>query len=238
MMKQKLATLVLALSLIGMAWTTPANAQTNRNHRTLLTFSQPVEVPGTVLPAGTYTFELNDSMSNRHIVHIFDEGGTKLMAIVLAVPNRRMTATDETVITFAEVPAGQPQAVRYWYYPGQVLGHEMVYPATRAHALSTSVATVPSVEDTYYTDAKVEAMRTAEIAAARAAREETPVVVTTPAPTPVYAPTTTPVYEPTTTRRTALPRTASALPLLALFGFGTLAVGMTMRRFSRRRDAR
>ncbi len=42
------------------------------NKATILTFSEPVEIPGRVLPAGTYQFKLFDSTSNRNIVQVFD----------------------------------------------------------------------------------------------------------------------------------------------------------------------
>lgn len=234
-MTRRLAPLVFALLLVGVGMTSPASAQTNLNNRTLVTFSQPVEVPGKILPAGTYTFELNDSMANRHIVHIFDEGGTKLQAIVLAIPNRRAVATDETVITFAEVPAGQPQAIREWFYPGQVMGHEMVYSRTRAAELvSATHASVPSVDDSLYVDVKADTMKTADIAPVTVDRRDTTIAVTTPTPVePVRVDTT-----PTATTRTELPRTASALPLVALFGIGTIGLGMVLRRFSTRRTGR
>src|SRR5687767_795707 len=128
MMKNKLAPIALTLALVGVAIATPASAQTNLNNRTVLTFSQPVEVPGKILPAGTYTFELNEAQANRHIVQIMDAGGTKVVALVLAVPNRRLTVTEDTVVRFAEVAPGQPQAMRAWFYPGQTVGQEMVYP--------------------------------------------------------------------------------------------------------------
>lgn len=232
-MKHRLTPLVLALSLVGLVMTSTASAQGNLNNRTKVTFSQPVEVPGKVLPAGTYTFELNDSFANRHIVHIFDEGGTKLQAIVLAVPNRRAVATDETVITFAEVPAGQPQAVREWFYPGQVLGHEMVYSKTRAAALlSATNTTVQAVDDSLYVDAKVDTMKTADIVAVT-----TPVVEPVQPVQPVRVePTVEPTREPveTVAPRRELPRTASVLPLVALFGFGTVGFGLALRRWSTR----
>ena len=43
--------------------------------RTMLTFSQAVEIPGTVLPAGTYLFQLADSPASRHVVQVFDQDG-------------------------------------------------------------------------------------------------------------------------------------------------------------------
>ena len=46
------------------------------NELTILTFSQPVQVPGRILPAGTYEFVLANSQSNRDIVRIFNADGT------------------------------------------------------------------------------------------------------------------------------------------------------------------
>ncbi len=228
MMKNKLTSLAFALALVGAVSAAPVSAQTNLNNRTVVTFSQPVEVPGKVLPAGTYTFELNDSMANRHIVQIFDQAGTKIVALVLAVPNRRLTPTTDTVIKFAEVAAGQPQALRAWFYPGQTVGQEMVYPKTRARQLAaTSNVVVPAVEDSFYADAKADTMKTADVVSVTPERTETPVVVE-PArtePTPAVAPA-----EPA--RRRALPKTASTLPLIALIGFATLAFGLMLRRYS------
>ncbi len=231
MMKNKLAPIALALALVGAVSASPASAQTNLNNRTVVTFSQPVEVPGKVLPAGTYTFELNESMANRHIVQIFDQAGTKIVALVLAVPNRRLTPTSDTVIKFAEVAAGQPQALRAWFYPGQTVGQEMVYPRTRARQLAaTSNVIVPAVDDSFYADANADTMKTADVVSVTPDVKETPIAVvepTRPEPTPAVTPV-----------RRALPKTASTLPLVALIGFVTLAFGLVVRRFSAQPTAR
>ena len=99
------------------------------NKRTTATFSAPVEIPGVgaqVLPAGTYVFRLLDSLVNRNIVQIFNEDESHLYATILAIPNRRLRSTDETVMTFAERAAGEPQAIRAWFYPGSTSGEEFV----------------------------------------------------------------------------------------------------------------
>ena len=244
-MKTKLLPIALTLALVGVA-ATSASAQTNLNNRTVLTFSQPVEVPGKVLPAGTYTFELNDTMANRHIVQIMDAGGTKVIALVLAVPNRRLTPTEDTVVRFAEVAAGQPQAMRAWFYPGQTVGQEMVYPKKRAQELAaTAGVVVPSVDDSFYDTATADTMKTAEVVSVNP-EKTAPVTATQPAPAPVVerapvaatepAPVTPAPVAPTPRRE--LPRTASSLPLIALFGFITLALGIALRGFSPRRSLR
>jgi hypothetical protein len=57
------------------------------NKKTVVTFSQPIEIPaGVVLPAGAYIFKL-DSSSNRHIVQIFNQDQTDIYATILAIPN-------------------------------------------------------------------------------------------------------------------------------------------------------
>jgi len=94
--------------------------------RTILTFSQAVEVPGKVLPAGTYVFQLADSPSSRHIVQVFDQRG-RILATMLTLPTDRPTATDDTRITFEEQPAGTPSPVKKWFYPGELGGEEFIY---------------------------------------------------------------------------------------------------------------
>src|ERR1022692_5155272 len=105
------------------------------NSETVITFSGPVEVPGVgaqTLPAGTYVFKILDSQSDRHIVQIFNQDKTHVFTTILAIPNYRLHATDKTVITFRERPAGEPEALRAWFYPGREWGEEFVYTKSRA----------------------------------------------------------------------------------------------------------
>jgi len=49
-----------------------------------LTFNQPVQIPGRVLPAGTYWFVVaNTSVGNRNIIHIFNSDRSTLYATLL-----------------------------------------------------------------------------------------------------------------------------------------------------------
>ena len=98
------------------------------NKKTLVTFSGPVEVPGKVLPEGTYVFKVAESQSNRDIVQIFTEDERELMTTILAVPVYRQQTTGDTVIKLEERPSGSPEAVKRWFYPGDYLGFEFMYP--------------------------------------------------------------------------------------------------------------
>jgi hypothetical protein len=100
-------TVFVAVALAALGAGVPSSARADQSDkRTYLTFSQPVAIPGKVLPAGTYTFQLLESASNRHIVQIFNRNGTQLIATVVAIRDERLTPTDDTVITFGERSRG------------------------------------------------------------------------------------------------------------------------------------
>src|ERR1700688_4542828 len=77
------------------------------NQATKLTFSEPVEVPGQVLLAGTYWFTLADSDSDRNIVQIWNADRTQLVTTILAIPDYRHQPKGKTVINFEEGPSDQ-----------------------------------------------------------------------------------------------------------------------------------
>ena len=101
------------------------------NKKTYVTISQSIEVPGAVLPPGKYVFKLLDSQSNRHIVQILNDRENHVYSTNLAVPKERTEPAGKTIITFYEVPGGGPEPVRAWFYPGDQIGQEFVYPAKR-----------------------------------------------------------------------------------------------------------
>ena len=103
-----------------------ANADA-QDQLTKFTFSQPVEIPGQVLPAGTYWFSLVRDDSDRNIVQIFSADWSKIYATVLTINAERPEATGETEIKFAERPHDKPEALLKWYYPGRLIGHEFLY---------------------------------------------------------------------------------------------------------------
>src|SRR5690348_7126029 len=142
----KAAPTVLCLAVLRVAFSPSARAD-ETNRKTVITFSGPVEVPGVhlqgwgVLPAGTFVFKILDSQSDRHIVQIFNKDETVVYATILAIPNYRLKATDKTVITFRERPAGEPEALRAWFYPGRNWGEEFVYPKAKAMVLAKTAKT-------------------------------------------------------------------------------------------------
>lgn len=107
----------------------PQAVATVWNQRSILTFSQPFEIPGgQVLLPGTYIFQLaKDNHYKKDIVQIYDKDQTHLLATAVTIPAYRLNATRDTVITFEERAANAPEAVHDWYYPGMLAGHQFVY---------------------------------------------------------------------------------------------------------------
>ena len=94
--------------------------------QTIMTFSQAVEIPGKVLPAGTYVFQLAESATSRHVVQVFDRD-RKILATVFTIPTGRPTAAQDTRVTFEERSAGAAFPIKTWFYPGGLDGEEFIY---------------------------------------------------------------------------------------------------------------
>ena len=135
MKRIRIAALSFCLGLLSLPFVQRAHAD-EWDKKTNVTFNEPVEVPGVVLPAGSYVFKLADSDSNRHIVQIVNKDQKHLDATILAVPGERLEPTGKTVITFEERAQGAPEAVKAWFYPGDDIGVQFVYPKQRAMALA------------------------------------------------------------------------------------------------------
>ena len=112
------------------------------NDRTILKFDAPIMVPGATLAPGTYTFKLLDSQTNRHIVQIFKEDGNELIATTQAVPIKRMDAKGDTVLKLNPTEAGAPAAIKAWFYPGTLYGHQFVYPDEQAREIAQRTKTL------------------------------------------------------------------------------------------------
>ena len=224
----------LAIAAIVLA---PAAKADDWNRKTTITFSSPVEIPAVhlagwgVLPAGTYVFKILDSLSDRHIVQIFNKDETIIYATILAIPNYRLKATDKTVVTFRERAAGEPEALRAWFYPGRNWGEEFVYPKAKAMTLAKvtktpvlfTAAELPvEVTEPLKADSPVIAeLKRAPIKAFKPTGEEVQLAaVVTPPPAQAESAAAPAVA--------TLPSTGSPLPLFALLGFLALFGSITL----------
>ena len=91
---------------------------------------------------------LLESPSDRNIVQVFSKDETKLYATILAIPDYRLTPASKTIVRFEERPAGTPEAIKEWFYPGDQFGEEFAYPKSRAVQLAKTtnqnIVTIPN----------------------------------------------------------------------------------------------
>jgi hypothetical protein len=215
------------------------------NKKTIMTVNETIEMPSCCTPdhtvtlqPGTYVMVLVDSLSNRHIVRVFDKTETHVITTILAIPNYRLQVTDKTVFQYWEVPAGQPRAMRAWFYPGDNFGQEFAYhKKTAAQIAAYAKTSVPAIE----VDTTVaEDLKTAPLVAVDETGKTTELAQATPPPRPAVvleSVQTADRQEPTAVEapRQALPHTASSLPLLGLTGLVSLALFAALGLHSRRR---
>lgn len=148
------------LAILAGAWgflASPAAADT-WNERTILTFSAPVMVPGATLTPGTYVFDLVNPDTSQHTVRIRREGGDQI-AVVRAVPLKRDDAKSDIVLRFDPTDAGTPPALRAFFYPGSLYGHEFVYPGDQAREIAKRTRALVLATDQPDSDAQAATLR-------------------------------------------------------------------------------
>jgi hypothetical protein len=131
MKRVKLIATALALTVLGVLANGVAAQETNTSERTFLTFSGAVEMPGVTLQPGTYVFKLADTPT-RNVVQVWDRDEKNMIGHWLFVQAERPAVSGETVVTFKETREGTTPAVQYWYFPGERIGKEFIYPKDQA----------------------------------------------------------------------------------------------------------
>jgi hypothetical protein len=224
---------------------------------TIVTTDQAMELPNTTLQPGTYVIKLAKSGNTTYnTVQFFDKDERRLLTTVIAYPNERIRPTSKSMFSFWEVPAGQPKALRAWFYPGDADGQEFAYPKAKADRIwaSNNNAKVP-IDEKASVAAAASAPAAAEPAQAvrtepapppapveTVAAAEPPAAVVTPEPEPRVAVQNDSVQNDSDSRLLAqnttpaapegLPRTASEVPLVALVGLSAV-IGALVLRFRR-----
>jgi hypothetical protein len=129
-MYRKLFTGMICLMLLGGTFFIPKGRADERDKKTIVTVNEPIQIPGKVLPAGTYVFKLLGS-NDLTLVAIFNDDESHLITTVQGIPDVRMETPDKTILQLEERPSGQPQALKAWFYPGDNAGVEFVYPTQK-----------------------------------------------------------------------------------------------------------
>lgn len=121
------------------------------NQLTELTIRQTIEVPGATLEPGDYTIQIMDNRADDGVVAIRNADTQKLETIAMTVPVKQHDVPSETKFTFYEAAPGQAPALRSWFYPGSLVGHQFVYDDDRSKEIAKNARRhVPSMAKNDY----------------------------------------------------------------------------------------
>jgi hypothetical protein len=229
--------MLICLAVLGTA-ALPTAKGDGWDKKTILTFSGPVKLADTTLPAGAYVFKLLDSSSDRHIVQIFNQDETHIFATILAMPAYRLEPADSTVVKFSETSSsgatqeGQLPSegvpIKLWFYPGDNYGQEFrVQPAsmTAAAAATQPAGPEPKAESAPNPEAQATPEPSSTTEEASSATEQQ---------------SSAAASEPSSSTNeqaapSGLPKTASNLPLVGLLGLLSLGTAVGLRLYASRR---
>src|SRR5688500_12813124 len=170
----RLMTSACAAAMLLTMSATPALAQGGPlDSRTEFTFNQPVELPGVTLPPGTYIFRFVDATTGRKVMQVkAKDASSKTYGMFLTINAQRPKPSNDAELRFLETPAGQPAAVKTWWYPGNTIGREFIYPKSQARRLAQ--ATNTTVLTTQAENVSNEQMQTADLTYVSPTGQDTP----------------------------------------------------------------
>ena len=115
-----------AIALLALAAATPTRAAFGLGEK--ITFSRPVGLPGVVLPAGSYTFEIANPDSSHRVVRVTrrDTGRVYFAGFTQLIP-RPVDLPADQHIRLGEGPRGAAVPIEVWYPSGQLQGHRFIY---------------------------------------------------------------------------------------------------------------
>ena len=119
-------TITFSLALILCVLALPIHGQAQQaGNKYFITFSQPVGIPGMVLPAGEYVFKTTGP--DGRVLQIWDNKESKIYASLFTTKQYRPAATSKTVAIFGERTIGSPVELKALFPANELTGEELVY---------------------------------------------------------------------------------------------------------------
>jgi hypothetical protein len=93
-----------------------------------LTFSGPVRLPGVILQAGAYSFEIADLAGNSNVVVVRNRARTQLFYMGMTERiGRPLAKNGHSSVVFGEAQRGQVTPITVWYPPDGEDGRQFIY---------------------------------------------------------------------------------------------------------------
>jgi len=117
----------IAVAAVALTCVAAAAQAWGFNHENTLKFTRPVALPGVVLPAGTYSFDVASPTALDVVVvrdatrgKVFYMGFTRTIA-------RPRNMSSAIPVAFGEASANEAPPIAAWYEIGDTTGHEFIY---------------------------------------------------------------------------------------------------------------
>jgi hypothetical protein len=128
--------LALGFLLFGTLFSTPARAD-EANREIHFTINEPIEIPGVVLPAGSYDLKLEGFGST--VAGVWNIRGNRFYGFFDTIPVDRVHSS-RTKVDLSESIKGAPERLTAWFYPGDKQGNEILYPPAKNVEMASSAS--------------------------------------------------------------------------------------------------
>ncbi len=214
-----------------------------------LHLTEPLEIPGRVLEPGDYVVRLARTESGQSLVEILGQDQMRLFARLMTTQTERLDPATRAELTYVPTGSGEARrALASWTVPGTRIVQDFIYPAAREESFQMAASMKPSVTQSQHPSEEVTAAVTGFDTGLV---QDTPTLLAEIPPPGVPAPLTSlqtrdltatnagsePKIASSLTsapsglpaqqamKPTALPRSASSTPALALAGLALLLLG-------------
>jgi len=104
-----------------------SHAWSNSLHRDYITFSGTVALPGVILPAGTYRFEVPEGTLSTGLVSVSSHDGRKVYLTQFTRGIDRPAGRDSLNVMLGEAAPGTAPQVKVWFPIGEGSGRQFIY---------------------------------------------------------------------------------------------------------------
>jgi hypothetical protein len=194
-----------------------------------VTIQSPEQVPGSVLPAGSYAFKQTGAQLGWTIVQIYSNDGSALVTTILAYPNPKVASNGQNVIVYPANGSGSIPAIEGIVFAGDSTVQQLAYPRTAADQIGTAnhIRIPTTGTDDAYPHSLPDAASSWSAPVANNSDSDASMTAQNTAMTP---------QNTAMTRQEKLPQTASPLPMIALIGLFSI-LGIVILRKIRRSSA-
>src|SRR5215470_4424731 len=140
-MMRKFCTISLVLAVVLAALSLgPSTRADDWDKKTIVTFDQDVEIPGQVLPAGTYVFKLLRNASARSVVQVWSGDESQILASLITIGDTYPNPDGKPyfVLDMSGTDEGFPPAIVSWFFAGSNDGRDFIYSGYSTTQMLTS----------------------------------------------------------------------------------------------------